>query len=333
MHTITPQTLIDLHLHLDGAITPDIARELAKIQGQTLPDSGSELAKLLCVPKNCADLNEYLKRFDLPISLLQTKDSISEAVYLVQERLIEENIIYAELRFAPQSFMQRGLTQREVIEAALDGLSRSRLCCNLILCCMRGNGNSEANIETLKLTKEYLVKHGGVVAADLAGAEGLFPTSAYRKLFALAARLDIPFTIHAGEASGAESVRCALEMGARRIGHGVRAAEDPQVVDMIKNAGVTLEICPTSNLQTHAFLDMSQYPLSSFLKQDVAVALCTDNPAISNTTLSAEYAYVKDKLGITSVQFQKMLANAANAAFTDDKTREWLKASLYKLQS
>ena len=152
-----PTHFIDLHLHLDGAITLDIAKVLAKLQNQTLPSSSdAELSKLLSIPPDCEDLNEYLRRFDLPISLLQTKESISEAFYLVQEKLIAQNVIYAELRFAPQSFMQRGLSQREVVEAALDGLSRSNLSSSIILCCMRGPRREKANLETVQLAKEYL---------------------------------------------------------------------------------------------------------------------------------------------------------------------------------
>ena len=148
-----------------------------------------------------------MRRFDLPISLLQTKESISEAFYLVQEKLIAQNVIYAELRFAPQSFMQRGLSQRKVIEAALDGLSRSHLSSSIILCCMRGLEREKANLETVQLAKEYLTTHDGITALDLAGAEGLFATSDYRELFSLASKLDVPFTLHAGEAAGADSVR------------------------------------------------------------------------------------------------------------------------------
>ena len=202
-----PTYFIDLHLHLDGAITLDIAKVLAKLQNQTLPSSSdAELSKLLSIPPDCEDLNEYLRRFDLPISLLQTKESISEAFYLVQEKLIAQNVIYAELRFAPQSFMQRGLSQRKVIEAALDGLSRSHLSSNIILCCMRGLEREKANLETVQLAKEYLTTHDGITALDLAGAEGLFATSDYRELFSLASKLNVPFTLHAGEAAGADSV-------------------------------------------------------------------------------------------------------------------------------
>lgn len=323
-----PKHFIDLHLHLDGAITLPIAKRLAQLQNQTLPASSDEkLAQLLCIPKSCEDLNEYLKRFDLPISLLQTKESISEAVFLVSEQLRRENVIYAELRFAPQSFTAGGLTQREVIEAALDGLARTSFCGNLILCAMRVTGLEKANEETLRLTKEYLVTHGGVVAFDIAGAEGLFPTSDYRELFALAAKLDVPFTIHAGEAAGSDSVRCAIEMGARRIGHGIRSFEDETLIELLKERQIPLEICPTSNRQTHVVADMRDYPLADFVKKNLCVTINTDNPAISSTTIAEEFAYAQ-MLGITFEQEQQMLLAAVDAAFTDEVTKQQLKQQL-----
>lgn len=323
-----PKHFIDLHLHLDGAITLPIAKRLAQLQNQTLPDSSDEdLEQLLCIPKSCEDLNEYLKRFDLPISLLQTKESISEAVFLVSEQLLLENVIYAELRFAPQSFTAGGLTQREVVEAALEGLTRTSFCGNLILCAMRGTGREKANEETLRLTKEYLVTHGGVVAFDIAGAEGFFPTSDYQDLFALAAKLDVPFTIHAGEAAGADSVRCAIEMGARRIGHGIRSFEDETLIELLRARQIPLEICPTSNRQTHVVADMRDYPLADFVKKGLCVTINTDNPAISNTTIAEEFAYAQ-MLGITFEQEQQTLLAAVDSAFTDKVTKQRLKQQL-----
>ena len=313
-----PTHFIDLHLHLDGAITLDIAKVLAKLQNQTLPSSSdAELSKLLSIPPDCEDLNEYLRRFDLPISLLQTKESISEAFYLVQEKLIAQNVIYAELRFAPQSFMQRGLSQREVVEAALDGLSRSNLSSSIILCCMRGPRREKANLETVQLAKDYLTTQDGITALDLAGAEGLFATSD---------------TLHAGEAAGADSVRCAIEMGARRIGHGVRAFEDDALLSLLKENQIPLELCPTSNRQTNVVSDMKSYPLSDFVRRGLAVTLNTDNPAISSTTIANEFAYAQS-LGITLAQEEKMLLTAVDAAFTDEATKGKLKKLLGKTTS
>lgn len=327
-----PKHFIDLHLHLDGAITLPIAKRLAQLQNQTLSaSSDEELAQLLSIPKSCEDLNEYLKRFDLPISLLQTKESISEAVFLVSEQLRRENVIYAELRFAPQSFTAGGLTQREAVEAALEGLARTSFCGNLILCAMRGLGREAANVETLRLTKEYLVTHGGVVAFDIAGAEGLFPTSDYRELFALAVELDVPFTLHAGEAAGADSVRCAIEMGARRIGHGIRSFEDETLIELLQKRQIPLEVCPTSNRQTHAVADMRDYPLADLVRKGLCVTINTDNPAISGTTIAEEFAYAQT-LGVPFEQEQRMLLSAVDAAFTDEATKQRLR-QLLKEQS
>ena len=175
---------IDLHLHLDGAITVDIAKKLARVQGIELPTEDDEkLKKLLTVPEDCASLNDFLKCFELPGSLMMTKEGIREAVYLVSENIKSQGIIYAEIRFAPQNHTKKGMSQEEAIKAALEGLKRTSLKANLILCCMRGNGNDEANYETVELTKKYLVEVGGVTALDLAGAEALYPTSNYSNLF------------------------------------------------------------------------------------------------------------------------------------------------------
>ena len=217
---------IDLHLHLDGAVTPDIARQLAVLQGIKLPETDEELRKLLMVPASCESLNDFLKCFELPLSLLQTREGLTEAVCLVSDKLISDGVEYAELRFAPQLHKDKGMSQEDAVIAALTGLEKTSLHANLILCCMRGNGNETENYETLELAHKYLTDDGGVVAIDLAGAEALFPTSDYRELFKKAADYNIPFTIHAGEADGPGSIRLAVEYGARRIGHGVRAFED-----------------------------------------------------------------------------------------------------------
>ena len=231
----------------------DIAKKLAALQNIKLPaENDEQLKKLLTVPDTCTSLNDFLKCFALPDALMMTQEGISEAVYLVAENIRQQGVIYAEIRFAPQNHTEKGMSQEEAVQAALEGLKRTELKANIILCCMRGEGNEEANYETLELTKKYLVEDGGVTGMDLAGAEALYPTSKYAALFAKAREYGIPFTIHAGEAAGAESVRCAIEYGASRIGHGVRIKEDDSVCELVKNKGIVLEMCPTSNRQTHA---------------------------------------------------------------------------------
>lgn len=140
------------------------------------------------------------------------------------------------------------------------------------------------------------------MAIDIAGAEALYPTSKYKDLFAKAKEYGVPFTIHAGEADGPESVKNAIEFGTKRIGHGVRSYEDPNVVELIKREGVTLEMCPTSNRQTHAIEDMSKYPFMDYLNQGVKVTLNTDDMGIERTTLANEFRYMEEKFGLNYEQ-------------------------------
>ena len=220
------------------------------------------------------------------------------------------------------------MTQEDAIKAALEGLKKTNLKANLILCCMRGEGNEKQNNETLELAKKYLVEDGGVVAIDIAGAEALYPTSKYSDLFAKAREYGIPFTIHAGEADGPDSVKNAIEYGAKRIGHGVRSYEDPTVVELIKKEGVTLEMCPTSNRQTHAVEDMSKYPFMDYLNQGIKVTLNTDDMGIERTTLADKFRYMEKNFNLTYDQEKTILLNSINAAFTSNETKEQLKRKL-----
>lgn len=320
---------VDLHAHLDGSITVPIARKLADLQGIELPARGDEeLLRLLSVPPECESLNDFLKCFALPGSLLQTPEGLEESVRLVLESMASQGVAYAELRFAPQLHGERGMTQEDAVRAAEAGLSRATIPANLILCCMRGEGNEAANEETVRVAHEHVVETGGVVALDLAGAEALYPTERYRGLFERAREQGIPFTIHAGEAAGPQSVRCALEMGAARIGHGVRAMDDPVLVGELAERGIPLEMCPTSNRQTRAIPDMGAYPLVDFLERGVRATVNTDDMAIERTTLPGEFDCLRREFGLTAEQERRLTANAIDAAFTSDAVKGDLRATL-----
>ena len=320
---------IDLHAHLDGCITVGIAKKLAALQKITLPSAADEeLLSILSVPDTCEDLSDFLKCFDLPLSLLQTEESLEEAVYLVLSEMERDGVIYAELRFAPQLHTQKGMPQETAIQAALRGLKKSPIPGNLILCCMRGDSNQKENLETLELAKKYLVKDGGVVAIDLAGAEALFPTENYEDLFAKAGEYQVPFTIHAGEAGDADDVKTAIHMGATRIGHGVRIAGNEEVMQLVKDTGVFLEMCPTSNRQTKAVEEMSAYPLKTFLEKGLKVTLNTDDPAIERTTLFREFQYMESLLNLTEEQKKQLLLHSVEAAFTSKDRKQKLKEQL-----
>ncbi len=323
-----PYAVIDLHLHLDGSLSLASAKQLANLQGICIPQEDSEILHLLQVSDDCRDLNEYLEKFAFPCSLLQTKESICTAVYTLCEELNKQGLLYAEIRFAPQKHTEKGLTQSEVVAAALEGLHRSDFHANLILCCMRGNDTHAENTESIHVAKEYLGK--GVCAVDLAGAEALFPTADFEDIFALAAELGVPFTIHAGEADGSASVFKALQFGAGRIGHGVRSIEDKSVLQLLAEKNIALELCPTSNLQTNMFAQLSDYPFRTLLEAGIKLTLNTDNMSVSHTTLEAEYQQMIDTHSLTEAELQQLAFNAVEASFADTETKAWLKQKLQK---
>lgn len=321
--------LIDLHLHLDGSLSVATVRDLAAMQGIEVPLSDCELLKRLQVSENCRDLNEYLEKFSFPCSLLQTPEAIAKSVCNLQEELKSQGLLYGEIRFAPQLHLLQGLTQTEVVEAAIAGLEASDFHANLILCCMRGNDNQQMNLETVRVAAQYLGK--GVCAVDLAGAEALYKTAEFEELFRLATDLSVPFTIHAGEADGPGSVRDALRFGAVRIGHGVRSVEEPALLKILKEQGITLELCPTSNLNTNMFPDLAHYPLPALMDAGVKVTVNTDNITVSNVTLRGEWNRLIAEFSLNRDQIRTLQENAVDASFASEKTKQWLRGQVADL--
>ena len=314
--------LIDLHLHLDGSLSLASVRELAAMQHIALDEDDAALLARLQVSPTCRDLNEYLEKFDFPCSLLQTPAAITRSVENLCAELARQGILYAEIRFAPQLHLLNGLTQAEVVEAAVAGLDQAKFRANLILCCMRGVGNHEANLETVRVAAEYVGR--GVCAVDLAGAEALFPTENFGDLFALAARLGVPYTIHAGEACGPESVYAALSFGTKRLGHGIRSVEDAALVARLAAEGVTLELCPTSNLNTCVVSDIRDYPLRRLMEAGVKVTINTDNMMVSGVTLASEMELVTEAFGLAREERMGLSMNAARASFAPEEVKQIL---------
>lgn len=321
--------MIDLHLHLDGSMTADEVIHLAERARIEIGDNSREsVRRRLSVPKSCKSLNDYLNAFTLPNLVLQTAYGISYAVTSLVLRLYKQGLRYAEIRFAPQKHCTGGMHQTEVVQAAVGGLNKGlkqaayRINAQLILCCMRGRGNDAANEETLRVAAEYLSR--GVCAMDLAGAEALFPTRNYEKLFQVASAYGIPFTIHAGEADGPESMEAAMRFGAQRIGHGVRCIEKPCLQEQLAEKGIVLEMCPTSNLQTHAIPHVQVYPMNRLMQQGIAVTVNTDNMTVSGTTLRRESCWLMEHTGMTQHQIETAYRTAAQAAFISDEEKQEL---------
>lgn len=325
--------LIDLHVHLDGSIPLPAAAQLAAEAGLDL--SLAELQEKMQVPTHCQDLNQYLATFELPLKLMQSAQGIRTVARAFHEQLDTEGILYAEPRFALGSLTAGGLSQQEVLEAALAGRAdfyaehpQSALHTAYIICAMRGTGEAlkHKNEESIDLAAAYL--GNGVVAADLAGAEALFATENFSSLFAEAQRKDVPFTIHAGEAAGPESIKAALRLGAQRIGHGVRSLEDAGVIQDLKATKVALEICPTSNLQTRIFESIERFPLEQLLDAGLTVTINTDNMTVSNTTLSHEFELLQQHCGLDKNTARELAENAARAVFSDSSEKDRLLAHL-----
>lgn len=310
--------MVDLHLHLDGSLSAEFVLEQAEKDGIVLPANNvQDLMPYLTVGDTCESLNEYLEKFDLPLSVLQTENALEKSVYDLMKRLDAEGVEYAEIRYAPQLHLQRGLAQEAVVEATLSGLNSAIRDYNidgkLILCCMRMADNQSANMQTVEVAKRYLGR--GVAAIDLAGAEALFPTKNFEQIFRRASMYDIPFTIHAGEADGPESIRDALRFGATRIGHGVRCIEDSSLVDELIKRQIPLEVCPISNAQTKACPDIAHHPILKLLDYGVCVTVNTDNRTVSNTNLNKEFDALYRELHMTDSQKEKLNKNSLSAKF------------------
>lgn len=320
--------MIDLHLHFDGSLLPRTILELAGDQKIPLPaEDPDELKLFLTAPEDCRSLNEYLEKFDLPLMVLQTKEAIRKGMYTLLCSLREQGMLYAEVRFAPQSHLRKGLTQEEVVKAAVLGMQEaaagSFFKAKLILCCMRGTDNLETNKKTIETAAAYLGR--GVAAVDLAGAEALYPTADFEELFVYAKSLGVPYTIHAGEADGPESIEAALRFGAARIGHGVRAQEDEGLLALLKERQIPLEMCPTSNVQTKAVGSFREHPILKYLRSGLKVTLNTDNMTVSDTTIEREFSRLSGELGMTAEEHRQLLYHAADAAFLTEEERGRMK--------
>ncbi|MBQ6431307.1 MAG: adenosine deaminase [Oscillospiraceae bacterium] len=316
------QGKVDLHLHLDGSLSESVITELLARDGRTMPLK--EIHDAIRVPDHCASLVEYLKRFELPTQVLQTEYAMELAAYDLVSRLAELGLIYAEIRFAPQLHTRRGLTQEAVLKSTIRGVRQAQedfptIRAGLVLCSMIGG---KGNDETARLAMQYV--GNGVAGADLAGAEGMVPIEEYYDLFHELQRENVPFTIHAGECGDPENVRKAIELGARRVGHGCGAIKSEAVMDLLVRTQTVVEACVVSNLQTKAVLDAKDHPIRPFFDRGIAVTVNTDNMSCSNTTLQREHEVIAGAMHFTDAEFLQMDKNAINGAFIPENEKKEL---------
>ena len=313
---------VELHCHLDGSLSrafmeSHLQREVSQAE--------------LSVSDDCESLVEYLEKFELPCSCIQDEKGLFDAGYDVLRTMHEENVCYAEIRFAPLLSVGKGMDTRAVLEALLAGLECGRKAFgvdyNVITCAMRHH-SEEDNFKMIKTAREFL--GAGVCAADLAGAESLYPMSAFMDLFQKTKALGMPFTIHAGECGSTVNIADAIEAGAKRIGHGIAMRLDKDVRKMVRAAGTGVEMCPISNLQTKAVQSTADYPIGLFLDEGLLVSVNTDNRTVSNTSLTREFDFIQKTYGVTDAQVLRIIQNAADTAFADDDMKQKLYKKLVK---
>jgi len=319
---------LDLHLHLDGSMLPETAWELAKERNITLPaDNLADFRSFIIVTADCRSVNEYLKRFEMPLSILQDTASLVRVTRELVELLAGQGLAYAEIRFAPQLHTRTTLSQRDAIEAVLQGAKEGMAACpsidiGVLLCTMsvgKSEVNMEANLETVKLAKDYLGK--GVVGIDLAGAEGIVPLEEFSPIFDLAKTLEIPFTCHAGDSQGPETVLAALNFGTKRVGHGHHIFDDRLLCARAIRDGVTLEICPTSNIQCETQPSYEEHPLRKLIDMGMRCTINTDNMILSDINLDKEYDRCLNQMGLTYEDLIRCNINSVRASFMAEEKK------------
>ncbi|MBB6731651.1 adenosine deaminase [Cohnella zeiphila] len=328
LHLVKRLPKVDLHLHLDGAVRPETALELARSEGISLPaEDSAGLLPYMQVGDDCGSLADYLAKFDFVLPLLQTRGALERVARELAEWAAGDGCLYVEVRFAPQLHVGKGLTCSDAIDAVLAGLRRaeasSGIVARAIAICMRHHPE-ERNLAAIEAAAEHFGR--GLVAVDLAGDEAGFPASRFRRVFARARELGIPCTIHAGEASGPDSIAEAIDgLGAVRIGHGVRLREDPALLERIRERRIPLEMCPTSNVQTKAVAGWDDHPLRDYRDRGLSVTFHTDNPTVSGTTWSEECVAVAERLGFSLPEIARLMRNAVDVSFLDDAGKRRLR--------
>ncbi len=315
--------MIDLHLHLDGSLSIDDFKFLAERNGV---DLGEDFPNNVRVPEGCKSLEEYLERFDLPLSVMQDEISIAYVTKSLVNRLYDMGYIYAEIRFAPQLHTRKGLTQEDAVLAAISGLNnalrdKQNFDANLILCCMR-QADYKTNRQTALLAKKYQDRK--VVCLDLAGPEAFHTGDFYQSIFDEAKDNGVNIIIHAGEACGSDEVIRAIDLlHAKRIGHGVHLDLSRENVRKVVENRIAFEFCPTSNLQTTSLPDYEHVPLKDFDKYGILVTINSDNMTVSNTDVLKEYRHLYKTFKFTKYEVRHFIANSIEAAFIsqEDKIR------------
>ncbi len=310
---------IDLHRHLEGSLRLDTLSEIAHEHGVDLP--GYEVETIRPLVQVLEDepytYRNFLSKFRVLRHFFQTRDVVERVTYEAVADAAEDNVRYLELRFTPSALGNLGEFSLEdvtkwVINSVRQAEKDHEIRVGLIL-----NMNRHEDLAVGQQIADLAIQYqGDIVALDLGGDEVAFSARPFAPLFKRAKEAGLGITVHAGEWKGSENIIESIEhLGADRIGHGVRIIENSDVVRFVRDRNITLEICPTSNLQSGVVSSFVQHPLADLMDLGLSITINTDDPSISNIELTDEYCVAVSHLGITEEGLRMAILNAARAAF------------------
>lgn len=326
MSQINKLPKVELHLHLDCSLSYEVVKKIDPSVTE------QEYLQDYIAPSKCANLADFLTRAIKGFALMQTKEQIQLVVHDLFKQLVADNMLYAEIRFAPLQHMEKGLTAYEVVAAAEEATAQAvvetGIEARLILCTLR-HFSAVQSMETVHLVGQF--KGTYVAGFDIAADEAGFPIDNHIEAFKYAKDNAIFCTAHAGEAKGADSVWETLEyFGPTRIGHGVRSIEDKDLVNHLRKNNIHLEICPTCNVLIDIYNRYENHPIDDLYKAGVSLSVNTDTRTITNMTLNREYEKLQQIFGWTITDFYNCNVNALKAAFIPDQLKLTLLRKLYK---
>ncbi len=323
---------IDLHRHLEGSLRLETLAGIAREHGVNLPSYDlDQLRPYVQVTEDYEpDFHRFLEKFKLLRRFYPTREAIERIAYEAIADAASDNVKYLELRFNPVALAcAQGFQYSEVLdwvwEATLRAQADHDITARLIVSLVRQE--PETAEEAARAALQAAHNGHGIVGLDLSGDEINYPLAPFIPIFRRARDAGLGLCVHAGEAGTAQNVREAIELiNPERIGHGVHCVENPDVVRLVRDRGVTLEICPTSNLQTGVIHMMSHHPLPDLDRMGVKVTINTDDPSISDTTLTDEYRLAIVGMGLSVAKLKSMIMLAAQAAFLPPEDKSALEA-------
>ena len=328
-HLIERMPKTELHLHLDGSLRIDTALEIARARDIDAPRTWAGMRDALIAPPRCLDQAALLGAFDLPIALMQDAATLERVTAELVEDKAADNVRYVEVRWGPLLHVSGGLPLAEGIEAVIRGAERAARATGTtvrLICTALRSHDPEANLRLAETAARYVDR--GLTGWDFAGPEQRFPDpTVAARAFDAAREGGLRITLHAGEWGGADQVRRALAMDPERIAHGPGAADDPALMGELRARGVCLDLCPTSNAQAAIVASVASHPLATLHRAGNPVTLSTDDPTVSDLTLSEEYRNAVERIGLTLPELWAIDRRALDVAFADEAALRPLRAA------